>query len=68
MYQKRIQGVLYGTGGPRREIPRLLNMYAAGQLRLDELITARYCLDDVNDAYDDMRAGRNIRGVIDFPV
>jgi len=68
MYQKRIQGVLYGTGGPRREIPRLLSMYAAGQLRLDELITARYSLDEVNDAYDDMRAGRNIRGVIDFPA
>lgn len=66
MYQKRIQGTLYGSSSPRREIPRLLDMYAAGQLKLDELITARYSLDQINTGYADMHAGRNIRGVIDF--
>ncbi len=39
-------------------------MYRAGQLKLDELITRRYTLDQINEAYDDMFAGRNIRGVI----
>jgi S-(hydroxymethyl)glutathione dehydrogenase/alcohol dehydrogenase len=47
-------------------MPELLNLYSAGRLKLDELITKRYTLDDINQAYADMRAGVNIRGVIDF--
>jgi S-(hydroxymethyl)glutathione dehydrogenase/alcohol dehydrogenase len=66
MYQKRIQGALYGMGSPRREVPRLLQMYQDGQLKLKELITKRYTLGEVNQGYEDMLAGRNIRGVIDF--
>ena len=66
MYQKRIQGALYGAGSPRREIPRLLEMYTDGTLLLDELITARYSLDEINEGYQDMLDGKNIRGVIDF--
>jgi hypothetical protein len=44
----------------------LLNLYAAGRLKLDELITRRYGPDDVSQAYADMRSGVNIRGVVDF--
>ena len=66
MFQKRIQGALYGMGSPREVMPELLNLYSAGRLKLDELITRRYTLDDINQAYADMRAGINIRGVIDF--
>ena len=66
MFQKRIQGALYGMGSPRDAMPELLNLYSAGRLKLDELITRRYTLDDINQAYADMRAGINIRGVIDF--
>jgi NDMA-dependent alcohol dehydrogenase len=66
MYQKRIQGALYGMGSPRDAMPELLNLYSAGRLKLDELITRRYTLDDINQAYTDLRAGVNIRGVIDF--
>lgn len=66
MYQKRIQGALYGMSSPREQIPLLLNLYAEGSLRLDELVTRRYTLDMINEAYRDMREGRNIRGVIDF--
>jgi hypothetical protein len=47
-------------------MPNLLNLYAAGRLKLDELITRRYALDDVNQAYADRRSGVNIRGVVDF--
>jgi len=42
---------------------RLARMYQSGQLKLDELITREYTLDDVAEAYDDMRAGKNIRGI-----
>jgi threonine dehydrogenase-like Zn-dependent dehydrogenase len=66
MFQKRIQGSLYGMSSPRDAMPNLLNLYAAGRLKLDELITRRYALDDVNQAYADMRSGVNIRGAVDF--
>jgi S-(hydroxymethyl)glutathione dehydrogenase / alcohol dehydrogenase len=41
-------------------------MYRAGKLNLDDLITRRYRLDEINDGYRDMLAGRNIRGIIQF--
>ena len=65
MMQKRIQGVIFGMGNPEHEIVRLLNMYKAGKLKLDELITNRYKLDQINEAYTDMYEGRNVRGVIE---
>ena len=51
-------------GNPFDDIPRILELYRAGKLKLDELITTRYTLDQVNQGYEDMMAGRNIRGVI----
>jgi NDMA-dependent alcohol dehydrogenase len=66
MFAKRIQGVLYGLESPRVQVPRLLDLYVDGHLKLDELITRRYSLDQINQAYEDMHAGVNIRGVIDF--
>jgi S-(hydroxymethyl)glutathione dehydrogenase/alcohol dehydrogenase len=44
----------------------LLELYRGGRLLLDELITARYRLDEINQGYADMHAGRNLRGIIDF--
>ncbi len=66
LFQKTVMGTLYGDSQPRKDIPQLLAMYHAGKLKLDELITKRYTLDQVNEAYADMIAGKNIRGVIDF--
>jgi Zn-dependent alcohol dehydrogenase len=66
MFQKRIQGVLYGSLSPSKDMLRLLAMYKAGQLKLDELVTRTYTLDQINEGYADMHAGRNIRGVITF--
>ncbi len=64
LYQKRLLGSLYGGGNPRADIPRLLSLYREGKLLLDETVTTEYKLADINDAYEDMLAGRNIRGVI----
>ena len=64
LYQKRIQGALFGASSPSRDIPWMLRMYQSGQLALDELITTTYKLDDINQGYADMHAGKNIRGVI----
>lgn len=66
MHEKRIQGALYGMGGPAREIPLLLELYRRGSLALDELVTRTYDIEQINDAYLDMHEGRNLRGVIDF--
>jgi NDMA-dependent alcohol dehydrogenase len=66
LFQKTLMGTLYGDSQPRKDIPQLLAMYHAGKLKLDELITKKYTLDQVNEAYADMLAGKNIRGVIDF--
>jgi len=66
LFQKTIMGTLYGDSQPRNDIPDLLKMYHAGKLKLDELVTRTYTLDQVNEAYADMLAGKNIRGVIEF--
>lgn len=63
-YQKRIQGCLYGMGSPAVDVLREVDLYRAGHLKLDELVTARYGIDDINVAVDDLVQGRNIRGVI----
>ena len=58
--------MLYGSLSPSKDMLRLLAMYKAGQLKLDELVTRTYPLDQINEGYADMHAGRNIRGVITF--
>jgi len=63
-YQRQIRGALFGDCNPLWDIPRLLKLYDAGRLKLDELVTRTYTLDEVNEAYADLVAGRNIRGVI----
>ncbi len=64
LFQKRLLGSLYGEANPRADIPRLLSLYREGKLLLDEAVTTEYKLNDINEAYDDMLAGRNIRGVV----
>ncbi len=64
LLEKRIQGALFGGGNPFEEIPRMLGLYRAGRLKLDELVTTRYRLDDVNQGYRDLLDGRNVRGIL----
>jgi NDMA-dependent alcohol dehydrogenase len=65
-YQKRIQGALFGGSRPTSEILQQVQMYREGKLKLDELVTAEYVLEDVAKGYEDLHAGKNIRGVIRF--
>jgi S-(hydroxymethyl)glutathione dehydrogenase/alcohol dehydrogenase len=64
LMEKQVVGSLFGSGNPRADIPKLLGLYREGQLDLDGLVTKTYTLDGVNDGYDDMRSGKNIRGVM----
>jgi len=66
LFNKQILGTVFGSGSPRAAIPELLKLYQNGRLKLDELITKKYKLEDINQGYQDMRDGKNIRGVIDF--
>jgi S-(hydroxymethyl)glutathione dehydrogenase/alcohol dehydrogenase len=63
-YQRRVQGAIFGACNPLFDVPRLLGLYRSGDLKLDELITRRYRLEEINQGYQDMLDGKNIRGVI----
>jgi S-(hydroxymethyl)glutathione dehydrogenase / alcohol dehydrogenase len=64
--QKNLQGTLFGGGNPQHDIPHLLSMYQAGKLNLDDMITRRYKLEQINDGYQDMLDGKSIRGIIRY--
>ncbi|HAY69811.1 MAG TPA: alcohol dehydrogenase [Acidimicrobiaceae bacterium] len=64
LMQKELVGSIFGSANPRRDIPRLLRMYQNGTLKLDELVTNTYTLDDINVGYQAMRDGENIRGMV----
>ncbi|BBZ59261.1 Zn-dependent alcohol dehydrogenase [Mycolicibacterium monacense] len=65
--EKQIIGTLYGSGNPRADIPKILELSSAGQVDLDSMVTRTYPLEKVNDGYADMHAGANIRGVLIYP-
>jgi NDMA-dependent alcohol dehydrogenase len=64
--EKELVGSIFGSSNPEVDVPLLLGLYRDGLLDLDGMVTRTYSLDQVNDGYDDMREGRNIRGVIVF--
>ena len=66
LYEKQVRGSIFGSSNPRHDIPRMLELYRAGQLKLDELVTREYTLEEVNEGYADMHAGVNLRGLIRF--
>jgi S-(hydroxymethyl)glutathione dehydrogenase/alcohol dehydrogenase len=66
LFEKSIKGALFGSSSPRHDIPRYLELYRLGQLKLDELVSREYRLEDINEGYQDMVEGRNIRGLIRF--
>jgi len=66
MLNKQLRGCVFGSASPRTQIPRLLDLYRAGTLKIDELVTRTYSLDQVNAGYTDLEAGRLLRGAIIF--
>lgn len=68
MYNQTLMGTVFGSCAPRVQIPNLLRLYEAGMLKIDDMITQEYTLDQVQDGYDHLEAGVNIRGVVKFDV
>lgn len=62
--EKALLGCIFGSSIPRVDVPRVLRLYRAGRLKLDELVARRYPLDNVNEALDALRAGTTGRGVL----
>jgi len=66
MQEKALLGCFYGSSRPRIDMPRILDLYRRGRLQLDELVTRRYPLDQINEAYADLQSSQAGRGVIVF--
>jgi len=66
MFNQSVLGTVFGSQSPRVQVPNLLNLFEAGQLKIDELITQEYTLDQVQQGYEDQGAGTIIRGVVKF--
>lgn len=64
LFNKELVGSLYGDSPIQADIPRYLEIYRAGKLKVDELTTRTYTHDQINEGYRDMLDGKNIRGVI----
>lgn len=64
--EKTLTGSYFGSARPREDFPRLLGLYQAGRLMLDELITNTYPIDEAPQAFADLVGGRNARGMIVF--
>lgn len=64
--EKALKGSYFGSARPVEDFPRLLGLYKAGRLKLDELITKTYTIDEAPQAFVDLVEGRNARGVIVF--
>jgi NDMA-dependent alcohol dehydrogenase len=63
-WEKQIVGCIFGSVNSRADIPRLLGFYRDGLLDLDGMITRSYPLAEINQGYQDLRDGKNIRGVL----
>jgi NDMA-dependent alcohol dehydrogenase len=66
LMEKQLVGTIFGSANPRSDIPRLVHLYRDGQLDLAGMVTREYKLEDVNRGFEDMLAGRNIRGVLRY--
>jgi Zn-dependent alcohol dehydrogenase len=62
--EKRLVGCWYGGSDVHRDAIRLLGLYQEGKLKLDELLTKTYSLQEVNEAFGDLKAGVNARGLV----
>jgi Zn-dependent alcohol dehydrogenase len=66
LMEKKLQGSYYGSTRPRIDMPRLLDMYMDGKVKIDELVSRTFSLEGVNEAYDLLKQGGVARSVIKF--
>ena len=66
LQEKSLIGSLYGTTVPQRDVPLLLGLYSAGKLKLDELITREYPIEEINEAFAALQRGEVARSIVRF--
>ena len=66
LQEKRVLGSFMGSNAFRRDMPQYVDFYLDGRLRLDEMISKRISLDEINPAFDAMKSGEVARSVIVF--
>jgi S-(hydroxymethyl)glutathione dehydrogenase/alcohol dehydrogenase len=66
--EARLLGSWYGSVRPRLDFERFIKMTLDGKLKVSEMITRRYTLDEINDAYDSLGRGEVARSVVTFPI
>ena len=66
LFEKKIQGCSMGSNQFRTDMPRLVDMYLDGRLMLDEMVSARISLEEINEGFEAMKAGSVTRSVITF--
>ena len=67
VYEERVlAGSLYGSAAPKTDIPMMIDLYRGGRLKLDELLTRSYPIEEINEAYDAMQSGETLRSVVTF--
>jgi len=64
LFRKSVVGSLFGDCNPTTDIPKILGLYQSGDIKLDEIITRTYRLEEVNEGYEDLLNGKNVRGII----
>jgi Zn-dependent alcohol dehydrogenase len=64
--EKTIKGCWYGSSNVQKDVPKLIDLYKKGDLKLDELISRTITLDQVNEAFDAMKTGEVARTVIQY--
>lgn len=64
LQEKNLLGCYYGSSDARTDLSMLLSLYKSGHLNVNDTITQRYTLDEINQGFADMEAGKNIRGVV----
>ena len=64
--ERTLTGSIYGSARPQVDIPMLINLYKAGKLKLDELLTGRYPFAKINEAYEALEKGKELRSIVTF--
>jgi Zn-dependent alcohol dehydrogenase len=64
VFEHRVQGALFGSCNPFRDIPLLQRLHEEGRLELDRLVTRRYSLEELHQGYRDQAAGETVRGLL----
>jgi S-(hydroxymethyl)glutathione dehydrogenase/alcohol dehydrogenase len=66
LQEKAIKGTMYGSVRPNLDFPKLVDLYLEGRLKIDELVSRTYSLDQINEGFAALRSGQVARGVVVF--